>query len=151
MGKFKAYTHYGDWKGTVAADEAHPESVHELLKKMGLIRKDEFLLSVSISQVDGSVLVSAFVLEGMGELGQVEEYLESHNARDRLPRSDSAEFRQSIGIAKGNIGGRAIPLDGKIPSLEHAVGVHGVSHKRHITDQSAGIHARPQSVKCHIS
>jgi hypothetical protein len=78
MDKFKAYTHYGDWKGTVAADEAHPESVHELLKKMGLIRKDEFLLSVSVSRVDGSVLVSAFVLEGMGELGQVEEYLESH-------------------------------------------------------------------------
>jgi hypothetical protein len=64
MDKFKAYTHYGDWKGTVAADEAYPESIHGLLKKMGLIRENEFLLSVSISHVDGSVLVGAFVLAG---------------------------------------------------------------------------------------
>jgi hypothetical protein len=62
----------------VAADEAHPESVHELLKNMGLIRKNDFLLSVSLSNFDGSVLVNAFVLEDMGELGQVEDYLESH-------------------------------------------------------------------------
>jgi hypothetical protein len=75
MEKFKAYTHYGDWKGTASADEALPESVYELLRKMGLIQKNEFLLSVSITHDEGSFSVSAFVLEGLGELGQVENYL----------------------------------------------------------------------------
>jgi hypothetical protein len=83
MEKFKAYTHNGDWKGTASADEAHPESVHELLKKMGLIHKNEFLVSVSITHDEGSFRVSAFVLERLGELGQVENYLNAQT--DPIP------------------------------------------------------------------
>jgi hypothetical protein len=44
---------------------------------MGLIQKNEFLLSVSITHDEGSFRVSAFVLERLGELGQVENYLDA--------------------------------------------------------------------------
>lgn len=81
MGEFKAYTHYGDWRGTASADEALPESVHGLLREMGLIHENEFLLSVSINHDEhdgGSFHISALVLEGVGEVGQVENYLATH-------------------------------------------------------------------------
>jgi hypothetical protein len=77
MDQFKAYTHYGDWKGSVAADEAC-DSVHRLLHQMELIKQNEFLISVSFSSSEGAFIVSAFVLEGMGEVGEVEKYLSNH-------------------------------------------------------------------------
>ena len=79
MEKLKARTHYADWKGTASADEAHPESVHDLLTKMGLIKDDEFLLSVSFFAGEGSFAVCAHIFEASGELADVEKYLADHS------------------------------------------------------------------------
>lgn len=94
MDSFKASTHYADWKGTASADDAH-NSIHELLRKMGLIKENEFLLSVSFFSIEGSFFVSAKVFEGMGNVTGVEQYLAEHvgsipvrEAKFEMPPSD---------------------------------------------------------------
>lgn len=128
MEEFKAYTHYGDWTGTAAADEAHPDSVHGLLKKMGLIHENEFLLSVSITHDDGSFRVSALVLEGSGELGQVEKYLASHTGpipvRAVRFEMTAAEFLELFKDFNVVLTWRDLKLEGRECSVKEQEPIH---------------------------
>jgi len=71
MDIFKASAHYGDWKGTVAADNADPLEIHNLLRAKGLIKKTDFLIGLHFSIAEKlGVLeqpphIKAFLLEGL--------------------------------------------------------------------------------------
>jgi len=74
-GFFKASTHYGDWKGTAAADEDATRDLSEYLKDKGLIQENEFLLAISMFTGEGATLVRAFVSQG-NNLDSVQRALE---------------------------------------------------------------------------
>jgi hypothetical protein len=64
MQHFKASTQYGDWEGTAAADGNNEWSVEEYLDNKGLMNPNESVISVSLSVLEGSVYVRAFLFQG---------------------------------------------------------------------------------------
>jgi hypothetical protein len=61
---FKASTHYGDWKGTAAADGNNELSIEKYLTDKGLMNKDESVISVTLSVMESSVYARAFLFMG---------------------------------------------------------------------------------------
>lgn len=51
MGEFKASTHYGDWKGTAAADDQR-SGLRDWLSEKGLVQPTEFLIAASLHIVE---------------------------------------------------------------------------------------------------
>jgi hypothetical protein len=62
--RFKASTQYGDWEGTAAADGHTDWSVEEYLTDKGLMKPNESVISVSLSVLEGSVYLQAFLFHG---------------------------------------------------------------------------------------
>lgn len=77
MEHFKASTQYGDWEGTSAADE-QPTSIRDYLKKNGLMKKNEFLLAVTLyvgEHAYDSPFVRVFLFEEGGKYESVKDAL----------------------------------------------------------------------------
>lgn len=56
MNTFEARTHFGDWKGTAAADEIDHQvgpQIREFLKEKKLLTDEEFLVSVKLLRLRG--------------------------------------------------------------------------------------------------
>jgi hypothetical protein len=76
MESFKAGTQYGDWEGTVSADGAHVNSLHELLEAKNLIKPNEFLIAASFYYSEGSPNpVRALVFQGEKQYESVQKAL----------------------------------------------------------------------------
>ncbi|MBS7546277.1 hypothetical protein [Ancylobacter oerskovii] len=64
----KAGVQYGDWDGTVAADNGDQGGIHDHLREKGLLRDDEALLAIRFhsGSTDGIPWVDALVLRAAG-------------------------------------------------------------------------------------
>jgi hypothetical protein len=77
---FKASVQYGDWKGTVAADN-DLKGIHDLLQKKGLMRKTDFLIGIDVWIVEnygGQIqppYIAALLLEGVDKYKSAESVL----------------------------------------------------------------------------
>ena len=60
--KFEARSHYGDWKGTVSADNEIHKGIHDFLKGKHLLSDGEFLVSFSLFTSEGFHLFKAHIL-----------------------------------------------------------------------------------------
>jgi hypothetical protein len=89
MQYFKASTQYGDWEGTAAADGNNEWSVEEYLTNKGLMKPNESVISVSLSVLEGSVYVCAFLFHG----------------------KDSDSIAQAIANISGPVPIREVPLE----------------------------------------
>jgi hypothetical protein len=89
MQHFKASTQYGDWEGTAAADGNNEWSVEEYLDNKGLMNPNESVISVSLSVLEGSVYVRAFLFQG----------------------KDSDSIKQVLANISGPIPVREVPLE----------------------------------------
>jgi len=86
---FKASTHYGDWEGTATADGNNEWSVEEYLTDKGLMNLGESVISVSLSVLENSVDVRAFLFRG----------------------KDSDSIKQALANISGPIPVREVPLE----------------------------------------
>jgi len=90
MERFKASTQYGDWKGTVAADE-QPSSIRDYLKKNKLIGDHEFLLAATLYVGENSFdapYIKAFVFEKGNDYQSVKAALEANKGPIPVRRVD---------------------------------------------------------------
>ena len=77
---FKASVQYGDWKGTVAADN-DLKGIHDLLQKKGLMSKADFLIGIEVwigENYGGRVqppYITALLLEGVDNYESAEAAL----------------------------------------------------------------------------
>jgi hypothetical protein len=83
METFVAGVHYGDWKGTAAADNAMPKGIYELLEARGVYNyKTQFLLGVELRATENQgkrmqlPSVTALIAE-RGDYAHVQEFLDS--------------------------------------------------------------------------
>ena len=78
---FKASVQYGDWKGTVAADDIDILGIHELLRSRRLMKKTEFLIGIHVwigENRAGQVqqpYITALLLEGIDNYESAEAAL----------------------------------------------------------------------------
>lgn len=86
---FTAGVQYGDWRGTVAADDVNVTALGESLRKKGLISTSEFLVGLELSRferdtlrgaskIDWPVYISAFVIEA-ANYDEAKAYIETNN------------------------------------------------------------------------
>jgi len=61
MPDFTATVTCGDWDGTAAADDLQPDSLSRYLQAERLIGERDFLIAVSLTIVDASMYLDAFV------------------------------------------------------------------------------------------
>jgi hypothetical protein len=84
MTSFRASVQYNDWRGTAAADNADPLSLHKCLESKGLIQPGEFLIAASLWMGEnhggriGSVSVEAFLYAGRDTFDTVKSALDAH-------------------------------------------------------------------------
>jgi hypothetical protein len=82
MAKFTASVQYGDWKGTVAADNADRSEMQNYLKTAGMIAGQEFLVGIELSGATGGAggehhpFIFAYVISGTS-LADVESQLKT--------------------------------------------------------------------------
>jgi hypothetical protein len=85
MESFKSRTQYGDWHGTVSADNIDPSnlSASRYLREKGFIDDNEFLIAMEIFVGEThqhedvpKPYVHAFVLEGVGKYEDAQKRLE---------------------------------------------------------------------------
>lgn len=119
--EFRAHTHYGDFKGTAAADDLDLDSIDRYLEQKGLIQPDEFLAGVKMSwgALKGAaktVTISALLAktinyEGLRALAASEEPLPLRKAEIDIPLEDFFGCFKQFEIAlsrKGEIDGKQI-------------------------------------------
>jgi hypothetical protein len=63
MPDFTATVQHGNWDGTAAADDAH-SSIRAYLQERQLMKEEELLIATSITVLEGSASLSAFVFAG---------------------------------------------------------------------------------------
>lgn len=93
MDFFKASVQYGDWHGTVGADDADVgvRSIPRLLQQKGQIEDDEFLIGAEVGWIEPNldnadlrvISVRAFLLKGYRDFDSVRKFLST--ARDPIP------------------------------------------------------------------
>lgn len=72
MESFKASTQYGDWTGSVSADNHDRVGMRDFLKEKGLIKDGEFPISASIwigenhGERLGRISIQAYIFQGEG-------------------------------------------------------------------------------------
>ena len=72
MKSFNASVQYGDWRGTVQADDAHNTTIRSALKAKGVIKDGEFVVAIrlyggeSVSQTSPKPWVRAVIADGVG-------------------------------------------------------------------------------------
>jgi hypothetical protein len=78
MSTFEARTHFGDWKGTAAADESDHHIGHqirEFLKEKKLLTDEEFLVSVNFLASEGYYELRAHILPGVTGLEDAQKVI----------------------------------------------------------------------------
>jgi len=83
MDRFTASTQYGDWKGSVSADNTDRLSIDGFLKEKGLLDESEFLIAVSFYNSEGFTRIRAFVFADASKFESVKQGLEK--TKDPVP------------------------------------------------------------------
>jgi hypothetical protein len=74
MLSFRAGVQYGDWDGSVAADDRDfDKTLGRFLEDRQLLSEEEFLLAASLSVIEGSPYVTAYIYAGDNQLESVKD------------------------------------------------------------------------------
>ncbi|HKS82854.1 MAG TPA: hypothetical protein VJR23_15230 [Candidatus Acidoferrales bacterium] len=121
MERFRAFTHYGDWRGTSAADDSDEASLDQYMNESGLKGEDEFLLAAKLSIVQGSAFVTAFVMPGYTAFAEVQAALPKRNGPVRVRKVEldltPSEFLELFKQFEVSLNFGRLPLDEKRISI----------------------------------